>query len=79
MDRQRLALILLVFGFNSLALSLLVEAGLLGRDELSAIEVSIRSRPDKSRKRRLLDAWNRVPVAAYETVQKLTKAFRKPR
>ena len=79
MDRQRLALILLVFGFNSLALSLLAEAGLLGREELSAIETSMRSRPDRSRKRRLLDAWNRVPVAAYEAVLKLTNAFRKLR
>ena len=76
MDRQRVALVLLAFGFNSLALSLLVEARLLTDGELAAISKAITSRPDKSPKRRLLDAWNRVPVAAYETFTKLKRRLR---
>lgn len=76
LDRQRLALVLLAFGFNSLALSLLIEAGLLAEVELTAICKAMASSPDKTRKRRLLDAWNRIPVAAYEVFTKLVSRLR---
>jgi len=79
LDRQRLALVLLVFGFNSLALSLLTEAALLSKDELAAIRVAIVSRPDQTRKRQLLNAWNNIPVAAYKAVSALTSAFGRSR
>jgi len=79
LDRQRLALVLLVFGFNSLAISLLVEAALLTKEELAAIEASITLHPDKSKKRQLLDAWNRFPLKVYDAASAVSGIFRKRR
>lgn len=79
LDRQRLALILLAFGFNSLAVGLLVEAALLSREELEAIKSAIAARPDKSRKRRMLDAWNRIPLAVYGALSPALRLSRKRR
>jgi FkbM family methyltransferase len=77
--RQRLALILLVFGFNSLALSLLCEAALLEKDELAAIRTAIVKRPDQTRKRQILNAWNNIPLAAYKIFSSVASKFRSSR
>ncbi len=58
---QRLAAILLTFGFHSLAMSLLREAGLNNESELTMIETALSHVPLR---RRLRDAWLELPRIA---------------
>jgi FkbM family methyltransferase len=57
--RQRLAAILFVFGFSSLALSLLDEAGLTSKADIARIEDSVCRTMTT---RRLLRTWNGLPA-----------------
>jgi FkbM family methyltransferase len=57
--RQRLAAILFVFGFSSLALSLLDEAGLTPKADIARIEDSVCRTMTT---RRLLQTWNGLPA-----------------
>ena len=57
--KQRLAAILLVFGFSSCALSLLDEAGLTPTADIARVEASVRRTMTT---RRLVQMWNQVPA-----------------
>jgi FkbM family methyltransferase len=57
--KQRLAAILLVFGFSSCALSLLDEAGLTPPADIARIEASVRRTMTA---RRLVQMWNQLPT-----------------
>ena len=57
--KQRLAAILLVFGFSSCALSLLDEAGLTSKSDIERIEASVRRTMTT---RRLTHMWRQLPA-----------------
>lgn len=57
-ERQRLAVLALIFGFNSLAISLLREAGLTAQQDIDQIIASLRKPPLR---RRLRWVWERFP------------------
>lgn len=74
--RHRLGAIALAFGFASLGLGLLREAGLLSASDLDAIDAALRQPPARSRRRRLLDAWVAIPYAFDKIVSPLAGALR---
>jgi FkbM family methyltransferase len=61
-ERQRLAAILLVFGFHSFAMSLLRDAKLTAAADIDAIETALMRVPLR---RRLRDAWATLPVRVH--------------
>jgi hypothetical protein len=67
-ERQRLAAISLLFGFNSFAVGLLREAELLQSAEIDAVETALCYVPPLIRAKR---AWAELPYAVARTMSRL--------
>jgi FkbM family methyltransferase len=74
LELHRLAGLSLVFWFSAFALSLLHDAGLLSASELSAIENAVRVTPRKGWRGRLLERWAKLPVVAFNSLQRAKAA-----
>lgn len=68
LDLQRLACVCMIFGFNSLAMSLVRDAKLLNNDDIEQIEITLNK---KWTKQRFLNVWNQVPFKAAKILRKL--------
>jgi len=72
-DRYRLALISLIFGFNSLAISLLKETGLFSTSEINEVEEVIKRRYAK---KRWLYYWQNIPFIGLAMLSKIKRNFK---
>lgn len=78
-EMHRLAAIALVYWFSAFGLSLLHDAKLLSPAELSAVEEAIRATPRRGWRGRLLERWSRLPVLAFNSLQKAKATVRRLR
>ena len=72
-DRYRIALVSFIFGFNSLAISLLRETGYFSTDELNELEDTLKRRHTS---KRWLYYWSRIPFISLAMLSKIKRCFR---